>query len=61
MIKKSTLISLLLIILFGKVSAQTIFSNGTGGGAWGSQCTLLEGVVPNINIDVLIFFCKSCE
>jgi hypothetical protein len=34
--------------------AQTIFSNGTGGGVWSSSDTWLGGVVPNISSDVVI-------
>lgn len=34
--------------------AQTIFSNGTGGGVWSSTSTWLGGVVPNVNSDVVI-------
>jgi hypothetical protein len=35
-------------------NAQTIFSNGTGGGLWSSGSTWLGGVVPNANSDVVI-------
>lgn len=46
----------LIIALFSMsyLSAQTIFSNGTGGGVWSSASTWLGGVVPNVNNDVVI-------
>lgn len=36
------------------LNAQTIFSNGTGGGDWSSGSTWLGGVVPTANADVII-------
>lgn len=45
---------LLFSLFVMKLSAQTIFSNGTGGGIWSSPTTWLGGVVPNVNSDVVI-------
>lgn len=50
---------ILLTILFAagavlSLNAQTIFSNGTGGGDWSSGSTWLGGVVPTANADVVI-------
>ncbi len=42
------------LFFIGNLSAQTIYSNGTGGGDWGSSSTWLGGVVPNVNNDVII-------
>jgi len=48
---------LLITILLNYASlyhAQTIYSNGTGGGPWNSPVTWLGNVIPNINSDVII-------
>lgn len=41
-------------LFLGNISAQTIFSNGTGGGVWSDAGTWLGGLVPNVNSDVVI-------
>ena len=53
--KISTLKILFTVFMFGiTVNAQTIFSNGTGGGQWNVSSTWIGGVVPNANSDVVI-------
>jgi hypothetical protein len=42
------------VLSFSFTTAQTIYSNGTGGGVWSSASTWLGGVVPNANSDVVI-------
>jgi hypothetical protein len=53
--KTNTLKILIVLFIFAMtVHAQTIFSNGTGGGQWNVSSTWLGGVVPNANSDVII-------
>lgn len=52
--KPSGVIILFFFLSVTQIPAQTIFSNGTGGGDWSSSSTWLGGVVPNINSDVII-------
>ena len=47
-------LALLLIIQVDLILAQTIFSNGQGGGFWDDTNTWLGGVVPTIVNDVII-------
>lgn len=51
-----SIISAVLLCLFLAVpaAAQTVFSNGTGGGEWNSPGTWLGGAVPGVNADVII-------
>lgn len=52
---KKFILAVMMCILFAlPVSAQTIFSNGTGGGGWDSPGTWLGGAVPGANADVII-------
>ncbi len=48
------LIGVLIFYSAGLITAQTIFSNGTGGGLWSSASTWQGGVVPGVNNDVVI-------
>jgi len=45
---------LMLIIQVDLILAQTIFSNGTGGGLWSDPTTWQGGVIPTVNDDVFI-------
>lgn len=48
------LIGVLICFITVSISAQTIFSNGTGGGLWSSPGTWQGGVIPNVSSDVVI-------
>ncbi|MEJ2194145.1 MAG: T9SS type A sorting domain-containing protein [Ignavibacteriaceae bacterium] len=45
---------LLLIVQVDLILAQTVFSNGTGGGLWSDPATWVGNVVPTVNDDVFI-------
>jgi hypothetical protein len=45
---------ILIVICSLQLTAQTIYSNGTGGGLWSSSATWLGGTIPNVNSDVII-------
>ena len=47
-------LSLIILVVAGFTSAQTIYSNGTGGGLWSEPSTWQGSVVPTINDDVII-------
>lgn len=44
----------IMLLFITNIEAQTIFSNGTGGGNWNSASTWLGGVVPSLTNDVVI-------
>lgn len=48
------LINVLIFFIASQTFAQTIFSNGTGGGNWSSGSTWQGGVVPTVSNDVVI-------
>ena len=52
--RKTVLIFLMTLIFAGLNFAQTIFSNGTGGGNWNAGSTWQGGVVPGAGSDVII-------
>jgi hypothetical protein len=53
--KNKIYVYLMFLILYtGTTSAQTVFSNGTGGGLWNDASTWLGGTVPTLTSDVVI-------
>ncbi|QQS35298.1 MAG: T9SS type A sorting domain-containing protein [Ignavibacteriales bacterium] len=52
--KLKTIVTASLIMLLSTVIHAQVFSNGTGGGAWGDASTWLGGVVPSATSDVVI-------
>ncbi len=45
---------LIFLVAASFTAAQTIYSNGTGGGLWSDPSTWQGGVVPTVNDDVFI-------